>query len=61
MLDDTEYNKLSDLSIYLNGSDAIKVMNLEFFEDVQLIVEKFDNNIYVMEFMLNLVSDLVFQ
>lgn len=50
-------NRLPDLNVYLNGSDAIKDMNPEFFEDLQTIQEKFPNNIYVTKFILGMVSD----
>lgn len=51
-----EYYNISDLNTYLNGSDAIKDMGQEFVEDVQMILEKFDDNTYVTKTVLQLVS-----
>lgn len=51
-----EYYRFSDLSSYLNGSDAIKGLGSEFIEDAQLILEKFDNNTFVTANVMNIVS-----
>lgn len=52
------YYRVDDLESYLNGSNAIKDLGAEFVEDVRLIHEKLDNNIFVVENVLILVSDL---
>lgn len=50
------YHELSDLSEYLNGSEAIKDIGPEFVEDVRIILEKFHNNPYVIRYMTEFVS-----
>lgn len=47
----------SHLDEYLNGSRAIKDLGPEFIEDVQLILEKFDNNTYVTSNVMKMVSN----
>lgn len=52
-----DYHSYSDPNDYLNGSYAIKDISPQFVEDVQLILEKFDNNTYVTSKILAVVSD----
>lgn len=54
------YYEIPDFNIYLNGSFAIKDIGLEFVEDVQLILEKFNNNTYVTAIIIDRVSGFAF-
>lgn len=51
-----EYYNISELNTYLNGSDAIVDIGQEFVEDVQIILEKFDDNTYVTKIILEMVN-----
>lgn len=51
------FYEIPDLNTYLNGSEAINGISAEFVADVQIILEKFDNNTYVTRTIMNLVSD----
>lgn len=49
---------IQELDAYVNGSYAIKDIGTEFVEDVQRILEKFDNNTYVTGQILRMVSNI---
>lgn len=53
-----DFYEIEDLNTYLNGSNAIQDIGSEFVEDVQMILEKFNNNTYVTHIItMDLVSD----
>lgn len=52
-----QYNLISELDTFLNGSDAIKDINPEFIEDMKIILEKIEDNLYVTALVLDIVSE----
>lgn len=50
------YSVPKDLNTFLERSDAIKDINPEFVEDVQLILKKFETNVFVTRNIMELVS-----
>lgn len=53
-------NDILKIQNYLNGSDAIKEISPQFVEDVNIVLEKYQNNTFVITVLKGVVSELLF-
>lgn len=50
-------NDILKIQSYLNGSDAIKDISPQFASNVNIILEKYQNDIYVIPMLKSIVSE----
>lgn len=62
--DENNEDQTSDvekIQSYLNGSEAIKDISPQFVENVNIILEKYENNTFVTLYMIGIVSEKYFE
>lgn len=52
-----ETSDIVKIKTYLNGSDAIKDISPQFVENVNIVLEKYQDNILVMALLKSIVSE----
>lgn len=55
----SEISDAVKIQTYLNGSVAIKNISPQFIENVNIVLEKYQDNIYVMAMLTDIVSEFL--